>query len=59
MEHENLINLITSLSSEQQAAVEKFIRFLQDKRDLSDLNFQTALESFVREHPELLHRLSQ
>ena len=55
---QNLADLIAGLSSEQQEAVKEFIEFLkaepQQTRD-----FHNALETFMREHPELLQRLAQ
>ena len=41
--------------------MEEFIRFLQNnqKKTKPAMTFQSALDSFVREHPELLGRLAQ
>lgn len=55
---QDLSTLIANLSPEERAAVEEFIRFLQEKQQPS-ITFQAALDSFVREHPELLRRLAQ
>jgi hypothetical protein len=55
---QDLSTLIANLSPEERAAVEEFIRFLQKKPQPS-ITFQAALDSFVREHPELLRRLAQ
>lgn len=55
---QDLSALIANLSPEERAAVEEFIRFLQEKSQPS-ITFQAALDSFVREHPELLGRLAQ
>lgn len=54
----DLSTLIANLSPEERAAVEEFIRFLQEKQQPS-ITFQAALDSFVSEHPELLRRLAQ
>jgi hypothetical protein len=55
---QDLSTLIANLSPEERAAVEEFIHFLQ-KKPQSSMTFQDALDSFVREHPELLRRLAQ
>lgn len=55
---QDLSTLIASLSPEERAAVEEFIRFLQEKQQ-APITFQAALDSFVREHQELLRRLAQ
>lgn len=56
MASQDLASRIASLSAEQQAAVEEFIRFLQQQPEPT---FRQALDSFIREHPELLRRLAQ
>jgi hypothetical protein len=53
-----LLDLISTLSHEQQKAVEEFVRILKKKQE-PRMTFHTALEEFVREHPELLRRLTQ
>ena len=58
MQSQELAALIDKLSQEERAVVEEFIRFLREKSH-SALTFQTALDSFVSEHPELLRRLAQ
>jgi hypothetical protein len=60
MDRQNLINLIASLSTEQQAAVEEFAKFLKEGSP-SDrkLNFREALESFTQKHEDLLRRLAR
>jgi hypothetical protein len=61
MELQNLINLIASLSSEQQAAVEEFAKFLKERASANGgkISFQEALDSFTRKHENLLRRLAQ
>jgi hypothetical protein len=54
---EDLLNLISTLSREQQDSVEQFIRFLK-KESLAHAAFHAALDEFVREHPNLLRRLA-
>ena len=55
MTPQDLSTIIAKLSPEERAAVEEFIRFIQKNPELA---FQSALDSFVREHPELYQRLS-
>jgi len=57
MSSQELSTLIDTLSPEERAAVEEFIRLL--KKRSKPITFQSALDSFVREHPELLRRLAQ
>ena len=60
MDRQNLINLIASLSNEQQAAVEEFAKFLKERKSESrTVTFREALESFTEKHAELLRRLAQ
>ena len=58
MSSQDLLNLISTLSREQQEAVEEFVRILK-KEAAPGLTFRAALDEFVREHPELLRRLAQ
>lgn len=60
METHNLMELIAGLSTEQQAAVEEFIKYLKEQRSrTSRADFREALDKFVREHSELLERLAR
>jgi hypothetical protein len=58
VESHNLMDLISTLSGEEQAVVEEFIKYLKAGPQTS-MSFRAALDSFVQEHPELLRRLSQ
>jgi hypothetical protein len=58
MAAQELMKLIATLSQEQQAAVEEFVRYLKEKQ-ATNTDFRAALDCFVREHPELLRRLAQ
>lgn len=58
MQSQSLTDLIASLSSEQQAAVEEFIKYLKQQMEPSHPDFRKALETFVRDHQELLRRLA-
>ena len=54
------MDLIAGLSTEQQAAVEEFIKYLKEQcPPASEVTFREALDKFVREHSELLERLAQ
>jgi hypothetical protein len=60
VQSQSLADLIAGLSSKQRAAVEEFIRYLkQQSAQPSATDFRDALDSFVREHPELLQRLAR
>jgi hypothetical protein len=61
MELQNLINLIASLSSEQQAAVEEFAKHLKESLPPNGrkVTFRDALDSFTRKHEDLLRRLAR
>ena len=57
MTSKELSKMIDSLSDEQVTAVEEFIRYLKQRNAHSD--YRAALESFIRDHRELLKRLAQ
>lgn len=59
MPTQQLIDLIESLSPEQMSTVEQFIKYLKQEAPASKVSFRAALDFFVKEHPELLRRLSQ
>jgi len=55
-----LLNKISDLSKEQAAAVEKFVEYLQQRPQyIPEQDFRATLDSFIREHSELLRRLAQ
>jgi hypothetical protein len=57
---EVLLELVASLSDEQQSAVEAFIRYLREKGSPTiKSEVQIAVDEFVRDHSELLRRLAQ
>lgn len=58
MSLQDLLDLISTLSHEQQKAVQEFVYILK-KRQEPRMTFHAALEEFVRQHPELLRRFSQ
>jgi hypothetical protein len=55
---QSLIDMIAGLSSEQQEAVKEFVEFLKAQPQQAH-DFHSALETFMREHSELLRRLTQ
>lgn len=60
MQNEKLLNKISTLSQEQAAAVEQFVDYLREQPQYIPQNdLRTALESFIREHADLLRRLAQ
>lgn len=57
---DRLKEMLASLSPAQQGAVEEFIRYLREKgRIESTAELRSVLDEFVRDHSELLQRLSQ
>jgi hypothetical protein len=60
MEAEDLGQLVSQLSPEEQSAVRDFIIFLKERNGKSPrTTFQAAIDEFVATHPELLRRLAQ
>ena len=60
MAAENLADLISSLTPEQQESVKQFVEFLTRKAPLSQSSaFLTAVDEFIDEHPDLLRRLAE
>jgi len=60
MKTENLTQLVSELSAEEQSAVKEFITFLKQRQAKSPpTSFRTAFDEFVSAHPELLRRLAQ
>jgi hypothetical protein len=56
---ENLADVISSLTPEQQDAVKQFVEFLKRKKSASSSSFLAAVDDFIDQHPELLRRLAQ
>jgi len=59
MSPKELMQLVSSLSPEQQNAVETFIRYLREQPQGKPGDVRSALDEFVREHSDLLRRLAQ
>jgi hypothetical protein len=57
---ENLAELVTRLSPDKQAAVRKFIEFIEDPEHKSeDTPFLRAVDEFMAENSELMRLLAQ
>jgi len=59
MPQDSLIEVVNTLSPEEQAVVREFIEFLKRKPTTPESPFLSAVDEFVSEHAELLHRLAQ
>jgi hypothetical protein len=60
MAGESLVDMVQSLTAEEQAAVRRFIDYLKVRGGADDppASFVDAAEEFIAEHPELLRRLA-
>ena len=56
---ETLIEVVKSLTPEEQQSVLQFIGYLKERETTLSSPFLEAADEFIAEHPELLHRLSQ
>jgi hypothetical protein len=54
---DNLIEVINSLTSDEQESVKQFIQFLKARESRSP--FLGVVDEFIEQHPELLRRLAQ
>ena len=60
VETEKLVEIISRLSPDEQAAVSEFIRFIKGQQGTSERSsFLAAVDELIAEHPELLLRLAQ
>jgi hypothetical protein len=59
MTTENLAEMISSLSPEEQESVQTFVEFLKRRGSARSSPFLTAVDEFIDQHPELLRRLAQ
>ena len=55
----HLLELIPTLTAEQQNAVEAFILYLKEKQPIAPISSRAAFDEFVRDHSELLQLLAQ
>ncbi|MBN8734071.1 MAG: hypothetical protein J0L64_26270 [Acidobacteria bacterium] len=60
MAGESLMEMVQSLTAEEQAAVRQFIDYLKVRGGADDVpaSFVDAAEEFIAQHPELLRRLA-
>jgi hypothetical protein len=56
---DNLVEVISSLTPEEQESVRQFVQFLKRKGSAPSSPFLAAVEQFIDQHPELLRRLAQ
>ena len=59
MVSDSLVEIVSSLTPEQQAAVREFIQFLRRKQEPPETPFLAAIDEFIDGHPGLLSRLAQ
>ena len=59
MAAENLADLISSLTPEEQESVKQFVEFLKRKGSAPASAFLAAVDEFIDQHSELLRRLAQ
>ena len=60
MAPEELSQLVSELSLEEQSAVREFIALLKERDGKPrPTSFQAAIDEFIAAHPELLRRLAQ
>ncbi len=59
MAAENLADIISSLTPEEQESVKQFIEFVKRKGSSPSSPFLAAVDEFIHRHPELLRRLAQ
>ncbi len=59
MAAENLVDLISTLTSEQQESVKQFVDFLKRRESARRTPFLAAVDEFIDQHPELLRSFDQ
>ena len=59
MADENLADVISSLTPEEQESVKQFVEFLKRRESPPSSPFLAAVDEFINQHPELLRRLAQ
>jgi hypothetical protein len=59
MAAENLVDVIRSLTPQEQESVKQFVEFLKKKGPSPSSPFLAAVDEFIDQHPELLRRLAQ
>jgi hypothetical protein len=57
---ESLVEIVRSLTPQEQDAVRQFIDYLKEREAVRPQSpFVQAAEEFIAEHPEILQRLAQ
>jgi hypothetical protein len=56
---ENLADVISTLTPEEQKSVRQFVEFLKLRGSSPPSPFLVAVDEFIEQHPELLRRLAQ
>jgi uncharacterized protein YdhG (YjbR/CyaY superfamily) len=59
MTPQELLNKISTLSSEQQNAVEEFVVYLQEKKPTATPDVRAVIDAFMDEHAELMRLLAR
>ena len=59
MAAENLADLISKLTPEEQDSVKEFVDFLKRREPAPASRFLAAVDEFIDQHPELLRRLAR
>jgi hypothetical protein len=59
MAAENLADLISKLTPDEQRSVKEFVQFLKQRDSSRASPFLAAVDEFIEQHPELLRRLAQ
>src|ERR1051326_2545263 len=59
MAAENLADLISKLTPQEQDSVKQFVEVLKGRASSQSAPFLAAVDEFIDQHPELLRRLAQ
>jgi hypothetical protein len=59
MATENIVDVINSLTPQEQESVRQFVDFLKLRGSSSPAPFLAAVREFIDRHPDLLRRLAQ
>lgn len=59
MAAENIVDLVKTLTPQEQEAVREFIDCLKNRARKPTSPFLAAIDEFIDQHPELLRRLAQ
>jgi hypothetical protein len=59
MAAQDLVEVINSLTPEEQESVRQFVEYLKGKSVVPVSPFLAAVDEFIGQHPDLLRRLAQ